>query len=450
MIARAVAAGRRLTGGLSPDSRAGLSGLGWSYLSHGVQLVFRLGSSLVLTRLLAPEVYGLFGIALPVLFFLEFLSDIGLRPAVVRSPNGESPDFLGTAWTIVVVRGAGLSLVVVGLAFVLPALNGNEALGPVLLALAVRPFLWSFQNPTLFVLFKRLQYRPPFVLDVTQTLVMVPATILLALALENVWALVFGMLIGDAFRIAMTHVLCPPAPAFRWHRPSVAEFTGFGFSIFLNTVAFGAWLYFDRLTGPGVMGVAEWGWYFIAWNLAEGLDNLIGRASEVFYSMLARKAEGDERRAFYARTVRRLAVFLLPLLVVAAVAAPVVFRLLYARPYHPAAILLGLLIARLILRAVGLFQFMYLMMRGEVIVATRAYLGAFVAVAAAFVTWGTVRGWDQFTPLYVALSAVGGMAAYVVGQTVQMLWRREGTAGPALIGLGWTALAVALVLLTAP
>ena len=83
MISRAVAAGRRFTGRMSADTRAGLSGLTWSYLSHGPQLVFRFGSSLILTRLLAPEDYGLFAMALPVLFFLEFLSDIGLRPIVL-------------------------------------------------------------------------------------------------------------------------------------------------------------------------------------------------------------------------------------------------------------------------------------------------------------------------------------------------------------------------------
>ena len=50
-------------------------------------------------------------------------------------------------------------------------------------ALAVRPLLWSFQNPTLFVLFRRLEYRTPFLLDVTQTMVAVPVTILFAVAL---------------------------------------------------------------------------------------------------------------------------------------------------------------------------------------------------------------------------------------------------------------------------
>jgi O-antigen/teichoic acid export membrane protein len=164
--------------------------------------------------------------------------------------------------------------------------------------------------------------------------------------------------------------------------------------------------------------------------------------------MLNRKADEEERRAFYQRTVRRLALFLIPVLALGALTAPFVFRVLYTSDYHPAGVLLGLLIARLIFRAVGQLQFMYLMMRGEVFVSTRAYLGALVAVVAAFVIWGTVQGWNAFTPQYVALSAVGGMAAYVVGQTIQMLWRKEGSPWPLLIGPTWTAVAVVGVLLT--
>src|SRR6478752_4781791 len=116
------AAGRRFLRGLSTDARAGLSGLGWSYLTHGLQLVLRLGSSLILTRLLLPEAYGIFSPALAATLFLEFLSDIGLRPAVVRSARGEDPTFLGTAWSVVLLRAVGLSVAVFGLAWVLPAL----------------------------------------------------------------------------------------------------------------------------------------------------------------------------------------------------------------------------------------------------------------------------------------------------------------------------------------
>ncbi len=447
MIVRSLSAGRRYVAGLSTDARAGLSGLGWTTLAHGLQIVLRLGSSLVLTRLLMPEVYGIFGPAMAVLFFLEFLSDIGLRPAVGRSPNGESPEFLGTAWTIVVFRAIGLAGVAAGLSFVLPALYDKPAMGWVLLVLAARPILLAFVNPTLFVLFRRLNYRPAFVLDVTQTVLVIPVTIALAVWLENVWALVLGVLIGDVYRVAMTHVVCPPAPRFRWHRPSVYELTHFGTSIFFNTMAYGAWVYFDRLTGPLVLSTFELGLYTAAFTLSEALENLIGRANEVFYSMLSRKGEGGDRRAFFERTVRRLAIFGLPAIALAAVFAPIAYRLLYPVQFHGAAILLGLLTARLALRAIGQMQFMYLMMRGEVIVATRAYLFSLALLVIGFGSFWLASGSDAFTPLLVALGTVGAMATYVIAQSVPMVLRGEAKPGPVLIGLGWTAVAVAGVLL---
>ena len=180
---------------------AGLRSLGRSYFGHGLQLILKIGSSLILTRLLAPEVYGIFGPALAVTFFLEFLADIGLRPAIGRSPNGESPEFLGTAWTIVQIRAVFLAAATGGLTLLLPGFYEKPALMPVLAVLVLRPFILAWHNPTLYVLYRRLNYRPGFILDVTQTVVAVPITILLAVWLQDVWSLVLGLLIGDVYRL---------------------------------------------------------------------------------------------------------------------------------------------------------------------------------------------------------------------------------------------------------
>jgi O-antigen/teichoic acid export membrane protein len=444
VMPRVFAAGRRYLGGLSTDARAGLSGLSWSYLTHGVQLVVRLASSLIITRLVLRETYGVFNTALAVMFFFEFLSDIGLRPAVVRSARAEDGAFLGTAWSLVLFRAVGLSAAVFGLAWVLPQVYEMPELRGVLLVLAVRPLLLAAQNPTLYVLYRRLNYRVPFFLDTTQTLIAVPCTILLAWQLGNVWALVIGLLIGDVARLVLSHVLCPRAPAPRWEPPAVRELSHFGLSIFLNTLVFGAWLYFDRLAGPRFLTTGEIGLYALAWGLAEALDNLISRGSEVFYSMLSRKPEGPERAAFFRRTARRVALFLLPGLVLAALVAPWAFHLLYPREFHGAGILLGLLTARLIMRATSQLQFMYLMMRGEVILATRAYMVSLVILAGTFVLWVQVLGLKE---LGLAVSAVLAMTTFTLAQTFQMVRRTHASPWPAIIGLGWTAVAVAGVLL---
>jgi O-antigen/teichoic acid export membrane protein len=318
------------------------------------------------------------------------------------------------------------------------------ALAGVLAVLSVRPLLMAFQNPTLFVLYRRINYRVPFFLDVSQTLIAVPATILLAWWLRNVWALVLGLLVGDVARLVLSHVLCPRAPAPRWDRPAVHELSHFGLSIFVNTLVYGGWYYFDRLVGPRLLTAAEIGLYALAWGLAEALDNLISRGSEVFYSMLSRKVEGPERAAFFRRTARRVALFLIPAIVLAALVAPWAFELLYPPKFHGAAILFGLLTARLIMRATGQLQFMYLMMRGEVILATRAYVVSLAVLAATFVVWVQVLNLHE---LGLAVSSLVAMTTFTLAQTVQMVRRRDASAWPALVALGWTAVAAAGVLL---
>lgn len=444
VMPRLLAAGRRFVHGLSKDSRAGLFGLVWSYLTHGLQLILRLGSSLVLTRLLLPEAYGVFGPALAVMFFLEFLSDIGLRPAVVRSPNGDNPEFIGTAWSLWVCRAFLLSAAAFGLAWVLPPWYDLPALHGVLLALCVRPILLSLVNPTVFVLYRRLNYRTPFVLDTLQAVIAIPVTILLAWQIRSVWALVLGLLFGDIVRLILSHILCPTAPRPRWERSAVHELSHFGSAIFVNTLVYGAWIYFDRLAGPKLLPPEQMGLYILAWSLSEALDVLIWRACEVFFSMLSRIPEGKERDDFFRRSARRLAIYMLPTLVVAALCAPWAFKLLYATPFHGAAVLFGLLTVRLIFRATSHLQFMYLMMRGEVFVATRAYLVSLVILAATFVIWVQTLGLGI---VGVAVSSVVGMTTFALAQTLQMVRRRQANLWPALVALGWTAIAFFGVLL---
>jgi O-antigen/teichoic acid export membrane protein len=314
----------------------------------------------------------------------------------------------------------------------------------VLLVLSIRPLIVALQNPTLYVLYRRLDYKTPFYLDTLHTLIGVPNTIILAFFLRNEWALVIGLLSGDLVRLILSHIICPRAPRPCWHKPSVRELSHFGVSIFVNTLVYGAWIYFDRVVGPSLIPPDQMGLYILAWSLAEALDLVISRSGDVFYSMLSRKAEGDERLAFFRRTARRITLYLIPGLVIAAIVAPWVFELLWPKSFHDAAVLFGLLIARLIMRATGHLQFMYLMMRGEVYIATRAYVVSLIFLAATFVVWVQVLGLGV---LGIALSSVVAMTTFTFAQTVQMARRGETSPWPAIIALFWTAVASAGVLL---
>ena len=82
-----------------------LRGAVWTVLGFGLSNLLRLGSSLALTRILAPDIFGLMALAMVFVTGLTLLSDVGTTASVVRSDRGEDPSFLRTVWTVQVLRG---------------------------------------------------------------------------------------------------------------------------------------------------------------------------------------------------------------------------------------------------------------------------------------------------------------------------------------------------------
>src|SRR5712672_1844492 len=91
----------------------------WSIAGYGINLVIRFGTNLLMTRVLAPEMFGVMAVASMIMVGLIMFSDIGLRQNVIQSPRGSDPSFLNAAWSMQIVRGlclwafaAGISLAI--------------------------------------------------------------------------------------------------------------------------------------------------------------------------------------------------------------------------------------------------------------------------------------------------------------------------------------------------
>src|ERR1017187_4698746 len=76
----------------------------WVLTSHVVAQFLRLLGNLVMTRLLAPDAFGIMAIAMTVQGIVSLCADTGLRQAIIQSPNGGRASFLNTAWTLEIVR----------------------------------------------------------------------------------------------------------------------------------------------------------------------------------------------------------------------------------------------------------------------------------------------------------------------------------------------------------
>src|SRR5262249_884554 len=68
------------------------------------QAAIKFGSSMILTRILRPEDYGVLTILMSIVFVIEMLADLGVQVFIIRDPNGDQSIYLNTAWTLRLAR----------------------------------------------------------------------------------------------------------------------------------------------------------------------------------------------------------------------------------------------------------------------------------------------------------------------------------------------------------
>lgn len=212
-------------------------GSAWTALSFVAAQGFRLGSNLILTRLLFPEAFGIMALVTVLLVGLTLFSDMGVGPAIMQSKRGDDPDFLDTAWTIQILRGGVLWLAACGLAYP-AALFYDQPLIAMLLPVASLSLLFAGFEPTRVDTANRhLLLGRLTALDLMSTLIGIAVMLALAYAMRSVWALAIGGVIAAAIRLALLSWFMPgKLNRLRWEPAAGRELLHFGFWIFLSSV----------------------------------------------------------------------------------------------------------------------------------------------------------------------------------------------------------------------
>lgn len=330
----------------------------WIVAGHVASLAIRFGTNLVLTRLLAPEMFGLMALVLVVSSGLAMLSDVGIRPIVVQSPRGDDPSFLNTAWTVQVIRGAMLwtAGAAVGLAIWwfarrFAAESGTVYADPqlplVIAIYAFTQFIAGLLPAKLLSSRRRLLLARLTVLDLVAQLFAFVVTLVSAAAYPSVWALVAGGVAGAAFRLSLTWVYLPgPACRFEWDRAAVREILSFGRWVFLSSSVAYLVTSGDRLMLGALVSPAELGIYSIAFLFASvpqtTLSQLMNHAAFPALSEIARSAPERIGEVYY-RLRHPFDGLALVMMGVFAVAGESIIGLLYDPRYHAAGPILEVL-----------------------------------------------------------------------------------------------------------
>lgn len=319
---------------------------GWVVAPFGFTLVLRLATNIVLARLLAPEVFGLMLIVNMLRTGTELLSDIGIGQSVVRAKRYPDRAFLDTAWTLQLLRGGLLTLVMLALAHPLAGLYGPE-FEPILLAVSVIFLITGLQSPALFLMQRNMELRQKAALDIIVTVVQCALTIALAYVMPSVWALVWGLLLSTAFGSAVSFFFGERRlPRFALHRDHVREIVHFGKWIFLATLIYFAASSTDRAFFGAMLPMAAVGIYGVARTFSDMVGMLAQRlGSFLVFPKISNLRAQDQAMAGRVRQTRRHTLGLMALGMGVAIAGADAFILLCYDPrYHAAAFMLPLLL----------------------------------------------------------------------------------------------------------
>lgn len=324
----------------------------WTFFAFAASQFLRLFSNLILTRLLLPEMFGLMAIVTVVRVGVYMCSEIGLKVNIIRHDKGEDPVLLNTAWTMQVIRGGLLWLIISSIAYFLWYFNGTSILptvsiyndprlSPLLVVTGFVAFITGFESTRAWLAQRNMMLGRLTWLDLASQTIGLIVMVLWAWKYENVWALVAGSIVSALLKTSLSHfVLLGKPNFFCWDKNIVIEFLHFGKWLFLSAVITFFALNGDRVMLGGLVTAEQLGFYSIAYFLATSLKDLVEKlVSNVWFPLLSQVHREDKEKivTVYYSIRQKLDAVIYFSVGVLYVLAPVIIQVLYDERYQDSA-----------------------------------------------------------------------------------------------------------------
>lgn len=375
--------------------------------------LIRIASSLVLTRLLSSEAYGVVGIIVAVAVALGLLSDTGMYPFIMRHAEVDQARFRDQMWSLRLARGFVLAALMAAAAVPVSRFMGKpEVAGPIA-AYSLFFVIDGLSSLAFVIAVRERKLWRMSLLDLSSSLCQLAVAIPLAIVWANYWAMVIAMLAGAALKSALSYLLFPGSRR-RWAVPlaRVREMWPVSRYIVPSSMLSFLILQADKLVLARLLPLELFGFYAVATTLAAApVAAAIPYATRVLFPAYAQAArEGRLGQVFYAyrRKVTLAYMFAVGGLIGA---APLAVEILYDPRYRPVAEILRLLLASTLLSLVNWSSDQALMAGGR----TRATLHANLA-RVGWLGLGGLAGYllagAQGLIVAVGTMELGGLAVY--------------------------------------
>ena len=242
------------------------SGL-WLGLGSSVIRILELFRSVILARLLLPEVFGVMAIIYILRDGIQQFSNMSFSEAIIYRKS-EIDESINTAWVLNIFRGLLLFVLLFFLSPLITSFYGEDILNTGIKVLAITFIFDGLYNVNMVLYRKNIDLKKIAILNMTTNALGIIVVIVLAYYLRNVWALLIGAVFTSFTRVSLSYIITEKKPRFSFHPKLAWELfhyskyiTGAGILIFLTTRLD------DALVGK-FLGMKELGFYINAYFFA--------------------------------------------------------------------------------------------------------------------------------------------------------------------------------------
>jgi O-antigen/teichoic acid export membrane protein len=325
-----------------------LKGTIWTVGAYGLSQAMRMLTNVILSHLLAPELFGIMLIFYTLRTGLELISDLGIGQNIVYQSNADDPDFYNTAWSLQVVRGVILWLICLAVAAPAAHFYQSPIITKIVPVASLTLVLIGFNSVSYPLLQKRLRIARLNVFDTVVQIFGMVVHIVLAFLSPTVWALVFGGLITTAGTMIGTHFLLPDVKVkFKIAKQLAFQILSFSKWIFASSIVYFLSMNFDRIYLAKIIPLEVLGVYGIARTISDLLSGLVQKLGNVLlFPVIASHSQMD-RNELRGQLARIRVKFFLPIvfgLSFFVATADLAIQILYDQRYHAASWMLGVLV----------------------------------------------------------------------------------------------------------
>jgi O-antigen/teichoic acid export membrane protein len=270
-------------------------GISWMALLRGSMRGMTVVKTVILARILTPSQFGVYGIALLVLGFLEILTETGINVVLIQE-EGKTDKYISTAWIVSVFRGILISLIILALApFIATFFDSPNAFNLIRFASLI-PFVRGFINPSIVKFQKELQFNKEFWFRFLLFFVDTAFAISLGIITKSEYAFIWGMFIAAIIEVSISFFIVKPVPKVE-----------FDFTKVKKVIARGKWITFagifeylfqhlDDIVVGRLLGTAPLGLYQQAYRVSTLPISEVGEVfNKVTFPTYTKISEDRER-----------------------------------------------------------------------------------------------------------------------------------------------------------